>query len=78
MRNLYYHYEDHIKRLHFEPAKSIIITQDASTSPNNFPFMLLTCHFITESWDLMDVTLVIAEIKGVNVFDFSILSTGFN
>jgi hypothetical protein len=64
MRRLYYHYEDHIKKIYFAPSKSIAITQDAWTSPNNVPFMSLTGHFINENWELMDLALGIAEIQG--------------
>lgn len=64
MRKIYYHYEEYIKKLYLGPCKYIAITQDAWTSPNNVPFMSLTGHFINKNWELMDLTLGIAEIKG--------------
>lgn len=63
-RNIYYHYEEYIKKQYLSESPAIAITQDAWTSPNNVPFMSLTGHFITKDWKLTDITLGIAEIKG--------------
>lgn len=64
MRKIYYHFEKYIKKIYFGPCQAIAITKVAWTSPNNVPFMSLTGHFISEDWQLMDLTLGIAEIKG--------------
>lgn len=64
MRQMYHHYENHVKTLYIDPCKAIAITQDAWTSPHNAAFLSLTGHFITNDWELVDVTLGIAEIKG--------------
>lgn len=67
MRNLYHCYEDHITKLYLERTKSIATTQDAWLSPNNVPFMSLTTHFMTNKWELIVITLGIAEIEGENI-----------
>lgn len=67
MRKIYYEYEDHIKKSYLQHTKSIAITQDAWSSPNNVPFMSLTAHFMTDKWELLDITLGISEIKGEHV-----------
>lgn len=72
MRKFYYHYKYHIKKMYWEHTKTIAITQDAWSSPNNVAFVLLTAHFITDKWGLMDITLGIAEIKGEHVVNKSI------
>lgn len=71
MRRIYYHYEEFIKKSYFGPCKAMAITQDAWTSPNNVPFMSLTGHFINENWELMDLSLGIAEIKGTDILSKS-------
>lgn len=67
-RKIYYHYEQYLKKVYLDSCQSIAITQDAWTSPNNVPFMSLTGHFITNDWNLMNITLGIAEIQGENYY----------
>jgi hypothetical protein len=56
--------QENIKMRYLAKQDYVLFTEDAWTAPNYTAFMAVTAHFITENFEIVDLTIAIPNVRG--------------